>query len=140
MSTLKSEAKTLRELQLVAGFDKQFDKEKLIKEGATGLAEILENKYVSLEEAQKEIEKWRQQQKDDYATYQDKVQKLEEKCQEYSKLLVATLHEAKEYENKMESKIAEANKILDLADFEALTGAHKIHWSNWQALCEALKQ
>jgi hypothetical protein len=37
------------------------------------------------------------------------------------------------------TKIAEANKILDLAEFEDLTGAHKIHWSNWEALRRVLK-
>jgi hypothetical protein len=37
------------------------------------------------------------------------------------------------------AKIEAANKILDLADFEDLTGAHKIYWSNWQALRDTLK-
>ena len=41
---------------------------------------------------------------------------------------------------ELSAKIVEANKILDLADFEDLTGAHKIHWSNWQALRESLSQ
>jgi hypothetical protein len=38
----------------------------------------------------------------------------------------------------LKAKIEAANKILDLADFEDLTGAHKIHWSNWQALRHVL--
>ncbi len=34
----------------------------------------------------------------------------------------------------LKDKITKANKILDIADFEDFSGAHKIHWSNWQAL------
>jgi hypothetical protein len=51
--SLESKSVTLRDLQLVEGFDIAYDKERLIKEGATGLAEILDNKWVLLEEAQK---------------------------------------------------------------------------------------
>lgn len=48
--------KTLRELQLTEGFDEQFNREKLIKEGSSGLADILENKYVPLEEVKKALD------------------------------------------------------------------------------------
>lgn len=110
--------KTLRELQLTEGFDEQFNREKLIKEGSSGLADILENKWVPLEEAQKEL-----------AIVKDEVEMWKKNRDIYV-----------EKKNKLYAQIEAANKILDLADFEDLTGAHKIHWSNWQALREVLKK
>ena len=35
---------------------------------------------------------------------------------------------------QLKQQIADANQILNLAEFEDLTGAHKIHWSNWLSL------
>ena len=42
---------------------------------------------------------------------EEEAQNLEEKCQEYCNLVVALLHEAKEYEDKMEKQITKFKKI-----------------------------
>ena len=121
-------------------------------------AEVIEMDFRKLEA---EIEKWRQQQKDDYAIYNQKVLELRKENKQLkgqlkdvtavelklgeleaelriTKDLLANHDDLLDRAVKAEKQIGDIKQILDLADFEDLTGAHKIHWSNWQSLRSVL--
>jgi hypothetical protein len=72
----------------------------------------------------------------------EEAQKLEDENQLYQTMKIIlqdNLTQTNKLYAKCREQINEANKILDLAELEDLTGAHKIHWSNWVSLREVLK-
>jgi hypothetical protein len=76
----------------------------------------LDKNWVLLEYHQAEVEKCRQQQKDDYEIYQSKVQKFEESRDAWKSIAKDSqrILESEKIENyALKEKIAEANKILD---------------------------
>jgi hypothetical protein len=84
--------------------------------GIVPLLGMNEQMWVLLEYHQAEVERWRQQQKDDYEIYQSKVQKFEESRDAWKSIAKDSqrILESEKIENyALKEKIAEANKIID---------------------------
>jgi predicted nuclease with TOPRIM domain len=83
-----------------------------------------------IEEAIRQLEAWRL----DYAALRKEVERLKV----VNAGLLQNFKSQQDETVALRKRFDEANTILNLAEFEDLTGAHKVGWSNWQALRELL--